>query len=92
MRWCLGLALWNGKDAILKERLFWELSQELGFGRTRVGRLGSYSGRGRGLPMLKRFASEGAERVAGNEMALDVEGVLDRGVNGKESVALVRAI
>jgi hypothetical protein len=22
MRWCLGLALWNGKDAILKERLF----------------------------------------------------------------------
>jgi len=21
-RWCLGLALWNGKDAILKERLF----------------------------------------------------------------------
>jgi hypothetical protein len=68
------------------------LSQELGFGRTRVGRLGPYSGRGRGLPILKRFASEGAKRVAGNEMALDVEGVLDRGVNGKESVALVRAI
>src|SRR4051794_24655483 len=22
MRWCLGLALWNGKDSILKERLF----------------------------------------------------------------------
>ncbi|GLS21103.1 glucosidase [Labrys miyagiensis] len=22
MRWCLGVALWNGKDAILKERLF----------------------------------------------------------------------
>ncbi|WP_413989316.1 MGH1-like glycoside hydrolase domain-containing protein [Labrys okinawensis] len=22
MRWCLGLALWNGKDAMLKERLF----------------------------------------------------------------------
>ena len=63
-----------------------ELSQELGFDRTRVGRLGSYSGRGRGLPILKRFASEGAERVAGNEMALDVEGVLDRGVNGKKAL------
>jgi hypothetical protein len=61
-----------------------ELSQELGLVQTRVGRLGSCSGRGRLLPILKRFASESAERIAGNEMALDVEGVLDRGVNGEE--------
>jgi hypothetical protein len=61
-----------------------ELSRELGFGRTRVGRLGSCSGRGRRLPILKRFASESAERIAGNKMALDVEGVLDRDVNGEE--------
>jgi len=72
-----------------RSKIWWrsidrELSQELGFGRTRVGRLGSCSGRGRSLPILKRFASESAERIAGDEMALDVEGVLDRGVNGQE--------
>ena len=32
----------------------------------------------------KRFAFDSAERIAGNEMALDVEGVLDRDVNGEE--------
>jgi hypothetical protein len=46
--------------------------------------LGSSSSRRRCLPILERFASEGAERVAGNKMALDVEGVLDGGVNGQE--------
>jgi hypothetical protein len=40
------------------------------------------SGRGGGLPRLERFFSEDAVRVAGGEMALDVEGVLDGGVNG----------
>ena len=30
--------------------------------------------------------SEGAERAAGGEMALDVEGVLDSGVNGQEAL------
>ena len=61
-----------------------ELSQELGFGRTRVGRLGSCSGCARRPPILKRFASESAECIARNEMALDVEGILDDGVNGQE--------
>ena len=60
------------------------LSRELGFGRTKVEGLGSCSGRGRCPPIPQGFASEGAERVAGNKMALDVEGVLDGGVNGQE--------
>src|ERR1700722_20124387 len=38
----------------------------------------------RGDLILKRFASESAERIAGNEMALDVERVLDCGMNGQE--------
>ena len=35
--------------------------------------LGLSSGRGRCLPILERFASEGAERVAGNKMALELK-------------------
>ena len=58
------------------------LSRELGFGRTKSVGLGSSSGRRRCLPILERFASEGAERVAGNKMALNVERVMDDGVNG----------
>ena len=42
------------------------------------------SSRGGCPPIPEGFASEGAERVAGNKMALDVEGVLDGGVNGQE--------
>jgi hypothetical protein len=34
--------------------------------------------------MLQRFASESAERVAGNKMALNVERIVDGGVNGQE--------
>jgi hypothetical protein len=60
------------------------LSRELDSGRTRVGGLGSCSGRSCRPPILKRFASESAERIAGNEMALDVERVLDGGVTGQE--------
>ena len=36
------------------------------------------------LAILKRFASESAERIAGNEMALDVGCVLDCGMNGQK--------
>jgi hypothetical protein len=36
---------------------------------------------------LERFFSEDAERAAGGEMALDVEGVLDSGVNGQKSLS-----
>ena len=60
------------------------LSRELGSLRTRVEGLGSCSGRSRRPPILKRFAPESAERIAGNEMALDVECVLDCGMNGQE--------
>jgi hypothetical protein len=60
------------------------LSRELGSGRTRVKGFGSCSGRSRRPPILKRFASKSAERIAGNEMALDVERVLDCGMNGEE--------
>ena len=60
------------------------MSREPGSGRTRVEGLGSCSGRSCRPPILKRFASESAERIAGNEMALDVERVLDCGMNGPE--------
>jgi hypothetical protein len=40
------------------------------------------SGRGSSSPRMERFVSEDAVRVAGCEMALDVESVLDGGVNG----------
>ena len=46
--------------------------------------LGSSSGRGRCLPILQRFASKDAERVAGNKMALNAERIGDGGVNRQE--------
>jgi hypothetical protein len=46
------------------------LSRELGAVRTRSRRARSCSSRSRRPPVLKRFASESAERIAGNEMAL----------------------
>jgi transposase len=46
--------------------------------------LGSCSGHGRRTPILQRFASEGAERGAGNKMALNVERIVDGGVNRQE--------
>src|SRR5579864_4377337 len=51
------------------------------FGRVKIGSLSSGSGRGGGSPRPERFVSEDAERAAGCEMALDVERVLDGGVN-----------
>jgi hypothetical protein len=56
------------------------------FGRAQFGSPSSGSGRGGGSPRLERFFSEDAERAAGGEMALDVEGVLDSGVNGQEAL------
>ena len=41
-----------------------------------------FSGRRGGSPRPERFLSEDAERAAGRQMALDVESVLDRGMNG----------
>ena len=62
------------------------LSRELNFGRVKIGSLSSGSGRSGGSPRPERFVSEDAEREAGCEMALDVERVLDGGVNRQESL------
>jgi Domain of unknown function (DUF202) len=43
-------------------------------------------GSGSGFPCPECFVSEDAESVAGCEMALDVEGVEDRGVNREEAL------
>ena len=56
------------------------------FGRSQFGSPSFGSRRGGGSPRLERFFSEDAERAAGGEMALDVEGVLDSGVNGQEAL------
>jgi hypothetical protein len=61
-----------------------EQYRKCGLGRTRVEGLGSCSGRGRRPAIRKRFASKSAERIAGNEMPLDVECVVDRGMNGQK--------
>jgi hypothetical protein len=55
-------------------------------GRVKIGSLSSGSGRGGGSPRPERFVSKDAERAAGCEMALDVERVLDGGVNGQEAL------
>jgi DNA polymerase IV len=85
----------NGQFAIMPDKaealVATGLSREVGSGRTRVEGLGSCSGPSCRPPILKRFASESAERIAGNEMALNVERVLDGGVNVR-TVARNRAI
>ena len=61
------------------------------FGRVKIGSLqlsfSSGSGRGGGSPRPERFISEDAECAAGGEMALDVESVVDDGVNGQEALS-----
>src|SRR5580704_17394512 len=42
------------------------------------------SGRGGGSPPPERFVSKYAKRAAGSEMTLDVERVVNGGVNGQE--------
>jgi hypothetical protein len=54
--------------------------------RAKFGSPSSGSGRGSSSPRLERFVSEGAERAARCEMALDVEGVVDGGVNRQEAL------
>ena len=62
------------------------MSRELNFGRVKIGRLSSGSGRGGGSPHPERFVSEDAERAAGCEMTRDVERVVNGGVNGQEAL------
>jgi len=45
-----------------------------------------YSGRGSSSPRLESFFSEDAEHAAGCDMALDVESILDGGVNRQEAL------
>jgi hypothetical protein len=54
------------------------------FGRTKIGSPSSGSGPGSSSPRPEGFLSEDAERAVGCEMALDVESVLDGGMNGQE--------
>ena len=56
------------------------------FSGAQFGSANSGSGRGCGSPSPERFVSEDAERAAGGEMALDVEGVEDYRVNRQESL------
>src|SRR5580693_90189 len=56
------------------------------FGPALFGSPSSCSGRGGGSPRPERFVSEDAKRAAGGEMALDVECVVDGGVNGQETL------
>jgi hypothetical protein len=57
-----------------------------GFCGAKVGKPSSDSGRGGGSPRPEGFLSEDAVRAAGCEMALDVESVLEGGVNGQEAL------
>ena len=56
------------------------------FGRTKIGSPSSGSGRCGGSPRPERFVSEDAKRTAGSEMTLDVERVVNGGVNGQETL------
>ena len=62
------------------------LSREPNLARAKIGSPNSGSGCGSSLPGPESFFSEDAERAAGCEMALDVESVLDDGVNGQEAL------
>jgi hypothetical protein len=53
---------------------------------TKIGKPDSGSDRSGGSPRPERFVSEDAKRAAGCEMALDVECVVDGGVNGQETL------
>jgi hypothetical protein len=69
----------------LPDRL-WGTVTRTEFGRAQFAIPSSGSGRGGGSPRPQRFVSEDAERVAGCEMALDVECVVDSGVNRQEAL------
>jgi hypothetical protein len=63
------------------------LSQELRNAQDRVERDNPSRSRYRGIPLLGRFGSEGAQRAAGDEMALQVEGVVDGGMGGEKALS-----
>jgi hypothetical protein len=63
------------------------LSREPNLARAKIGSPNSDSGCGGSSPRPESFFSEDGERAAGCEMALDVESVLDDGVNGQEALS-----
>jgi hypothetical protein len=56
------------------------------FGRPKIRGLSPGSCRGSGSPRPEGVLSKDAEGAAGCEMALDIESVLDGGVNGQETL------
>ena len=63
------------------------LSRELRNAQERVERDYPSHCRYRGIPLLDRLGSEGAQRAAGDEMALQVEGVVDGGMGGEKALS-----
>ncbi len=63
----------------------WALSRELNWAVRNLD-VPVWGSRDGGSPRLERFISEDAERAAGGEMALDVEGVEDSGVNRQKAL------
>jgi hypothetical protein len=62
------------------------LSREAAFRQTGASCRTVSPGRGCRLPLLHRVRSEAAKRAAGDEMTLNVERVVNGGVNGKEAL------
>jgi hypothetical protein len=62
------------------------LSREPNLAARNFGSPSFGSPRGGGSPRLERFVSEDAKRATGCQMALDVESVLDGGVNRQEAL------
>jgi MmgE/PrpD N-terminal domain len=67
-----------------RERFDRTCHENLAFGQRKSDGTGSSLARCRCLPILQCLPSEGPERVAGNKMALNVECILDDGVNSQE--------
>ena len=79
MRAC---TLWRKRQALGDELRPEDAVTRTEFCRLNIGEPDSDSGRGGSSPRPERFFAGDAERAAGCEMALDVESVLDGGVNG----------
>jgi hypothetical protein len=84
-------ATWHLDEVYLKSATAWSISgrglvTRTEFGPAQLGSPSTCSGRGGGSPRPERFVSENAKRAAGGEVALDVECVVDGGVNGQETL------
>ena len=59
--------------------------------RSAVSDVGS-RGLHRGLPLSERFTAQGPKCLSGDQVALDVEGVVDDGASGKEPLGRTRSL